>query len=129
MAMTQLERNAKYRASRKYTGPHGLFLKHRQNARARGVEFTLTFEEWNDVWQKSGKWRKRGNRSGRYVMGRMGDEGPYAKGNVYIILFNANIGERNQTVVRKKHTARSTRVTFHPDGITDTVVGASEAPF
>src|SRR3954467_8506354 len=124
MPLTQAERNARYLAS-----PKGQFAKHRQNAYQRGVEFLLTFDEWWNIWQKSGKWSKRGNRKGRFCMMRHGDEGAYAKGNVSIGTWSANTAERNRTVVVKRHRAKSTQVTFHPDGITDTVNGASEAPF
>ena len=50
----------------------------------RGIEFTLTFQEWWDIWQQSGKWEERGRKKGQYVMSRYGDTGPYAVGNVFI---------------------------------------------
>lgn len=112
MAESQVERNRRYLAS-----PKGQFAKHRQNAHSRGVEFLLTFDQWWSVWQKSGKWLKRGNRKGRYCMARTGDEGPYELGNVRIETWSGNTAERNRTVVAKALK------------ITKTIQGAESAPF
>jgi len=75
------------------------FYEHRQNARQRNIEFTLTYDEWYDIWQKSGHWSERGRGPGKYVMCRYGDIGPYAIGNVYIDTqehngYMANIGTK-----------------------------------
>jgi hypothetical protein len=43
---------------------------------------------------------------------RRGDEGPYAVGNVHIGRFVANVVERNRMVAIKRHSARSTTVTW-----------------
>ena len=64
-------------------------IRHKYNcqkskAKQRGIEFTLTFEEWWDTWEQSGKWEQRGCRKGQYVMSRYNDTGPYAIGNVFI---------------------------------------------
>ncbi len=124
MDRTQQDRDRRYRAS-----PKGQFSKQRQNAAARGVEFLLTFDAWWGIWQKSGHWAKRGSYKGRYCMCRRNDEGAYAKGNVYIGTWSANTAERNRVVAVKKHTARTTTVTFNPEGITATISDAGEAPF
>ena len=60
------------------------------NARRRGIQFLLTFEEWCDVWQKSGKWDERGRKLGQYCMSRIGDVGPYSVNNVFIQLRTEN---------------------------------------
>lgn len=52
--------------------------------RARTIGFELTFEEWWDIWQKSGHWEDRGRGKGSYVMSRVNDQGPYKVGNVFI---------------------------------------------
>jgi hypothetical protein len=57
---------------------------HKSKAKARGVEFNLTYEEWWDIWEKSGKWNQRGCRKGQYVMSRYNDMGAYEVGNVFI---------------------------------------------
>lgn len=73
-----------------YQTPAYKFRQQRCSAAARGVEWQMTFDEWWAVWQASGKWHLRGARDGQYVMGRHGDVGPYAVGNVSIILANEN---------------------------------------
>ena len=69
------------------------FIEHRVNAKDRGIGFELTFSQWLEIWIASGKVRKRGCRRGQYVMARYGDRGPYAAGNVKIILASENIAE------------------------------------
>ena len=66
---------------------------HRRRAGYRGVEFKLTFEEWLKIWEDSGHLYERGKGTGSYVMGRHGDKGPYAVGNVTIIRMKDNIRE------------------------------------
>lgn len=57
---------------------------HKSKAKSRGIEFNLTYDEWWDIWQKSGKWEERGARKGQYVMSRYNDMGAYRVGNVFI---------------------------------------------
>ena len=66
------------------------FWSQRSKAKHRGIEFHLTFEQWYDIWQQSGKWEQRGCRKGQYVMSRNNDIGPYAMGNVFIQLSGEN---------------------------------------
>jgi hypothetical protein len=61
-------------ARRKYSA-------HKSSAKQRGIPFLLTFEQWWQIWQKSGHWEERGH---PYMMMRSKDEGPYAVGNVRI---------------------------------------------
>jgi hypothetical protein len=60
------------------------FWSQRTKANHRGIEFNLTFEQWWDIWQQSGKWEQRGCRRGQYVMSRYNDAGAYEVGNVFI---------------------------------------------
>jgi len=57
---------------------------HKSKAKSRGIEFNLTYEEWWDIWEKSGKWAQRGAQKGCYVMSRKNDMGAYEIGNVFI---------------------------------------------
>lgn len=109
MISTQSERSKKWRAT-----PRGQYSVHKHNAKVRGVEFQLTFEQWWAVWQNSKRWGARGNRHGRYVMCRCGDEGPYALSNVYIGLFERNFKDANakSARVRRRHTRKTTTVLF-----------------
>lgn len=72
----------------------GRFRAHQRNARQRGIEFLLTFEEWPKIWTDSNHLHERGARKGCYNMARFGDKGPYVIGNVRIILHEENTREK-----------------------------------
>ena len=72
---------------------YDVFYSQRHSAGIRGIEFLLTFEEWLKIWADSGHLRERGRGLGKYCMARYGDIGPYAVGNVKIILFGENTSE------------------------------------
>lgn len=100
-----------------WKGPRGRYHKHKFNAKHRGIAFLLTFEEWWDIWQASGKWEQRGQRGDQYAMARFGDEGAYEAGNVRICLVSENVAERNRncrvlpevmSAVKKAHWAAAT---------------------
>ena len=57
------------------------FLDQRCNARARGISFEFTFDEWVCWW--AGDIDKRGCGADDLVMARYGDVGPYHPDNVY----------------------------------------------
>ncbi len=61
------------------------WLKYRQQkygAAHRGIEFTLTYEQWLEVW--GDKIANRGTGADQLGMLRRRDEGGYTYGNVYI---------------------------------------------
>lgn len=66
------------------------YQQQRDNARARGIAFKLTFDQWWSIWTKSKRWSRRGKRLGQYVMGRNGDVGAYEVGNVRIMSVSKN---------------------------------------
>lgn len=67
------------------------YRKQRQNAKERGIGWDLTFRQWWEVWDTSGKWNERGKFRGQHVMARFNDKGPYKKDNVSIITCTQNI--------------------------------------
>ena len=73
----------------------------KDNAKTRGIEFFMTFEEWTSIWERSGYLKKRGRGRGQYVMARFGDTGAYAIGNVKIITGRKNIQEWQPTTTQK----------------------------
>jgi hypothetical protein len=74
-------------------------------ARSRKLGFTLTFEEWCKLWNDSGHWNDRGVGSGKYVMSRKGDIGPYSLDNVFIQSFEQNVTDGNHKVPKRpQHT-------------------------
>ncbi len=66
------------------------------SSKKRGIGFLLTFEEWCDIWIKSGHLDERGRGLGKFHMARHGDTGPDAIGNVKIIPGSQNISEANK---------------------------------
>jgi hypothetical protein len=69
------------------------FHRHKDSAKQRGIRFLFTFAEWEAWWIENlgADWlKKRGPRSGQYVMARKGDKGPYAPWNVECITSNKN---------------------------------------
>lgn len=76
------------------------YSSQRQSAKTRSIEWQFTFKEWVDVWEASGKLSLRGVGRGRYVMARHGDEGPYHKSNVSIVLATINSRDGIETRFR-----------------------------
>ena len=67
----------KYRKS-----PKGRYIEQKTQAKQRGVEWRLSFEEWYTFWLDSGHWEERG--SGKWMMCRFADTGPYSLENIRI---------------------------------------------
>lgn len=91
------------------------FFNKKNDAKGRLIPFLLTYEEFAQIWNDSGHAHERGPRKGQYVMARRGDVGPYAVGNVSIILAtqNASEGRRGKTdhpdTIRLKQLASTGR--------------------
>lgn len=80
-----------------------IFNAQKNNAKRRGIEFKLTFDEWEQLWDRSGCWAFRGRRSAEYCMARCGDVGAYEVGNVRIITNHENQKEHVYTpAIRSK---------------------------
>jgi len=62
----------------------------RYDAAGCRIEFKLTYGEWYDIWDASGKWSERGVGAGKYCMTRLNDLGHYEVGNVEIRLHTTN---------------------------------------
>lgn len=103
--------------------PKGRYTRHKANAKRRGVAFDLTYPEWLAIWFRSGYWGVKG-----YSMNRLGDEGSYARGNVYIGSVRSNTRDRNFKYGppgRRKllnchtmcHSVQEPGVTSEPQGI------------
>lgn len=70
-----------------------VFQAQKDGAGSRGIAFIMSFDDWLSIWIKSGKLHLRGNGRGKYCMARFNDMGPYAVGNVKIILQGDNTKE------------------------------------
>ena|SRR6478735_9847829 len=73
------------------------FQAQRGCAKKRGIGWELTFEEWLDIWLKSGKYDQRGKKPHEYCMARLSDAGPYMIGNVKIVTNDENRREFKPT--------------------------------
>jgi NUMOD3 motif len=83
------------------------FRDQRNVAKARGIDFLLTFEEWLNFWQDSGRLFERGRKEGQYCMARFGDTGPYALGNIKIIKHSENSSERICTDIVRQNLSQA----------------------
>jgi hypothetical protein len=66
------------------------YEKQRTAAGLRGIGWEFTPETWMRVWLQSGHLDERGVGTGRFVMARHGDVGPYSPSNVEIVPFEVN---------------------------------------
>ena len=66
------------------------FKQCRKNAKARGITWLLTLEQFTAIWKRSKRWHLRGRGRGKYHLARKGDRGAYKVGNVRIILHENN---------------------------------------
>lgn len=80
------------------------YWNQKTQARLRGIDFTLTFEQWWDIWQQSGKWEQRGRKKGQYVMSRIGDQGGYTIDNV---LIQSNADNNRDAAPNRTYTKKS----------------------
>ena len=89
------EREAEYHRLWKEKNPKTTaYLSQKNNAKIRGIKFLLTFEEWRDWWGDD--FDNRGCTTDKLVMARIGDEGPYALGNIKKILHSDNLREGHE---------------------------------
>jgi len=94
------------------------YTQQKSNAKQRGVEFVLTFDEWKQIWLDSGKWEQRGRGAEKYCMCRVGDAGCYQVGNVFIGLGKHNVRDGNlgksDSEETKRKKSESLRGMPHP---------------
>jgi hypothetical protein len=91
------------------------YLNQKKYSLRRGIPFLLTFEQWWEIWQKSGHWHERGILPHQYCMGRGTNEHPdvgeYKVGNIRVITNAQNRSEQdtsyllgNTHALGSKHT-------------------------
>lgn len=67
--------------------------KNRRDKNGDLIVWKLSFEEWFDIWQQSGKWEQRGRGQNNYCMSRINDIGHYEATNVVIKTNAENVRE------------------------------------
>lgn len=91
--------------------PAHKFVNQRGHAGKRGIKWDLSFADWWDIWQKSGKWDQRGRSSESFVMARRGDlDTPYSKDTVYICTSCQNLKDgfiSTPVIVRQAKRAKT----------------------
>lgn len=91
-------------AEKKYRGQ-------KSHSKTRGIDFNLSFDEWLNIWLKSGHWEQRGRGKGTYVMSRVGDTGPYEIGNVFIQTNYDNVIQAQKGSVRSAESNLKRKLT------------------
>jgi hypothetical protein len=64
------------------------YYTQRRASRSKGISWDLTFEEWQAVWEASGRCEQRGRHAGEYCLCRTDHTGPFSVANVRIRLFS-----------------------------------------
>ncbi len=92
------------------------YLQHRRGAKKRGIDFMLSYAEWQQWWDDSGHWHERGVRSEQYVMARKGDRGGYSLDNIECITSKQNRLDAvtNRVMGRKRKDAPQEIINPHP---------------
>jgi hypothetical protein len=72
------------------------YASQKSHAKARGVQFKLTFDEWLQWWHDTGHYHERGRGKLNYVMARFGDKGAYELGNIYCCTVSENARTSNK---------------------------------
>ena len=76
---------------RKYNqSPFAKFTFQKKQASIRGIDWSLSFDDWFNFWQESGHWEDRGQKAHQYCMCRYMDRGPYSLENIYIDTTSSN---------------------------------------
>jgi hypothetical protein len=83
------------------------FKQQARQAKQRGLGWEFTFEAWQQMWLDSGKLHLRGKGTGKFVMARRGDVGPYSESNCFICSFEQNI--RDGHLVAKERPPKPQR--------------------
>jgi hypothetical protein len=93
-----------------------IFVRQKCMAKHRKIEWLLTYEQWSEVWEQSGKWELRGRGKGKYCMSRKGDTGPYSIDNVYINECVKNSGDKfrgtkqsPETIAKKSNSLKGVK--------------------
>jgi hypothetical protein len=88
--------------------PKKRYAQHKASAKVRGIEFTISFDEWWALWAPH--WEKRGRGAMDLCMCRKADQGAYEVGNVRIATNKENQHEK-ALEFRTRHSQRRYRFT------------------
>lgn len=66
------------------------FIQQRNQAQWRGEGWTITFEQWKQIWDESGQWHNRGRERSCYCMTRQDHLEPWSEHNVEVVTREAH---------------------------------------
>lgn len=86
--------------------PSKAFNTQRNNAKSRGIEWQMSFEQWWGIWKDY--YYLRGTGTNGLVMARKGDYGPYSVENVYLTTNLGNVLDYSKSpeAVIRRHVRR-----------------------
>lgn len=91
--------------------PKRAYASHKNSAKQRGIAFTLSFEQWWELWEPH--WERRGRGINDMCMCRRHDQGGYELGNVRIATVRENrheaAMERKVRHSQRRHSSREYR--------------------
>lgn len=76
------------------------YLKHRSQARYRGEDYTLTWEDWHSIWTDT-LWATRGRQRHSTVLGRINWDQGWHKNNVAVMT------RMEHFVIKREYYAKS----------------------
>lgn len=102
------------------------FNSHKQSAKLRGIDFKLTFDEWNNWWLANGIDKNYPTVKGgsRPCMSRFNDTGPYSLNNIFLSTISKNMKDSN-FLLKKEISKRNSRKVSTPNGVFDSKIKAA----
>jgi hypothetical protein len=89
-------------------GALAAYVRQRDTAKSRGIEWRFTLASWWQMWEDSGKWHLRGRNEGKggWEMSRPGDVGPYSPENVVICTHKQNMQDVHAGMAARRRASR-----------------------
>lgn len=101
--------------------PRMRYRQHKASAKARGIDFDMTFEEWWAIWEPY--YERRGRTVGAMHMCRKADAGGYTVGNVRIDTMEANHAERVRVYLERQRMEGRLPASERVGGVPDWLYG------
>jgi hypothetical protein len=79
----------------------GYYIQQKALAKRKGIAFTVSFEDWLEVWQNSGLMHLRARSRRGAVMGRKDDAQPWCKDNLEVLEHWHNTSKRDYTTQQR----------------------------
>lgn len=86
-----------------------IFIQQRNQAQWREEGWTISFEDWKQIWDQSGQWHNRGRERGCYCMTRKDVYEPWTPENVHVITREEHALQQGQLVKQGYRSLAQTR--------------------